>query len=191
LFAGKLVPFKRPLDVVEAAAAAKQAGRDVAVMIAGAGMLRTEIVARAAARGVPLHDLGFCNQTEMPAAYAAADILVLPSDARETWGLVANEALACGRPIVLAETVGSAPDLAADGTAGEVFPLGDVAALSAATCRMMVSPPSPIQIAAKSATYSLTAAAQGIADAAEWAKRARGGAARSVQPATRTRLRVR
>ena len=31
---------------------------------------------------------GFLNQTEMPAAYAAADMLVLPSTGRETWNLV-------------------------------------------------------------------------------------------------------
>ena len=38
--------------------------------------------------------LGFINQSEMLQVYAAADCLALPSDTRETWGLVVNEALA-------------------------------------------------------------------------------------------------
>jgi glycosyltransferase involved in cell wall biosynthesis len=123
----------------------------------------------AAARtvGVPIHMLGFCNQTMMPKAYAAADVLILPSE-QETWGLVANEALACGRPVVLSDAVGSAPDLAADGTAGRVFPVGNVEALAAAIADLFDRPPSPQAIATKSAEYSLERAAEGILRASEF-----------------------
>jgi glycosyltransferase involved in cell wall biosynthesis len=109
--------------------------------------------------------LGFCNQTMMPQAYAAADVLVLPSDGRETWGLVANEALACGLPIVLSDAVGSSPDLAGDGLAGRIFPVSDVGALAHAIGGLVNSPPSSEAIAAKSAAYSLERAAEGIFDA--------------------------
>jgi glycosyltransferase involved in cell wall biosynthesis len=118
----------------------------------------------AQALAVPLYRLGFCNQTEMPSAYAAADVLVLPSD-NETWGLVANEALACGRPVVLSEAVGAAPDLAADGTAGRVFAFGDVPRLAEALGEMFTKPPSLTAIAKKSADYSLEAAAKGVVEA--------------------------
>jgi glycosyltransferase involved in cell wall biosynthesis len=162
LFAGKLVPFKRPLDVISAAARLKREGREMAVLVAGAGPLEPEMKAAAHHAGVSLYLLGFCNQTEMPAAYAAADILVLPSDGHETWGLVANEALACGRPVILSDAVGSAPDLATDKTAGRVFPVGDVAALAAVLHDIVTSPPTPAMIAAKSEVYSLAAAVDGI-----------------------------
>lgn len=89
LFAGKLVAFKRPLDVVASAARCRIADRPVEVMVAGSGELESEMRRRAGELGVPLHMLGFCNQTQMPAAYAAADVLVLPSNGEETWGLVA------------------------------------------------------------------------------------------------------
>ena len=141
LFAGKLVPFKRPLDLIAAASQLKSRGPDIEVLVAGSGPLQSEIVGAARTAGVPCHMLGFCNQSEMPAAYAAADVLVLPSDGRETWGLVANEALACGRPIVVSDAVGCAPDLAADGTAGRVFASGDVGALAAALSDVMDHPP--------------------------------------------------
>jgi glycosyltransferase involved in cell wall biosynthesis len=162
LFAGKLLPFKRPLDLVGAAAELKARGQEIVVLLAGDGPLREEIEAAARAAGISLHMLGFRNQSEMPAAYAAADVLVLPSDGRETWGLVANEALACGRPIILSDAVGAAPDLAADETAGRVFPVGNVPALVHALGSIVACPPPPEAIAAKSEAYSLAAAADGI-----------------------------
>src|SRR5262249_51205168 len=130
------------------------------------------------------------NQTEMPAAYAAADALVLPSDGNETWGLVANEALACGRPVVLADTVGSAPDLVADGSAGRMYPLGDIPALAAAIRHLIASPPSAVRLAAKSAAYSLSAAVDGIAAGVEWAATTRGSRPHRKAGPDETRLRA-
>jgi glycosyltransferase involved in cell wall biosynthesis len=118
--------------------------------------------AAAVSAGVKLVHLGFCNQTMMPLAYAAADALVLPSDARETWGLVANEALACGRPAIVSDACGCAPDLVADLTAGRVFPVGNVELLAEAICLTIGAPPPPAAIARKAAQYSIEAAAEGV-----------------------------
>jgi glycosyltransferase involved in cell wall biosynthesis len=167
LFAGKLVPFKRPLDLVIAAAKCPARGLRVEIMIAGNGELAPQLERAAASSGVPLHLLGFRNQTEMPAAYAAADCLVLPSDGRETWGLVANEALACGRPIVVSSACGCAPDLARDSRVGRTFPPGDPDALADAIWQLAESPPSLPAIAALSRAYNLEAAVGGIRLAAE------------------------
>ncbi|MEM1300698.1 MAG: glycosyltransferase family 4 protein, partial [Pseudomonadota bacterium] len=119
LFCGKLVPFKRPGDVLEAVASLRSNGLGAEMLMAGSGELETHLQIRAEQLGVPLHALGFVNQSRMPEVYASADVLVLPSTGRETWGLVANEALACGRPVVLSDAVGSAPDLG-DGVAGRL-----------------------------------------------------------------------
>jgi glycosyltransferase involved in cell wall biosynthesis len=167
LFAGKLVPFKRPYDLIAAAAKLKETGQEIDLMFAGAGALHTELLSAAGRAGVNCHMLGFCNQTEMPAVYAAADVLVLPSTARETWGLVANEALACGRPIVLSDAVGAAPDLAADGAVGRVFPVGDTAALADAIGDILQNPPPPSAINARISRYSISASVEGIVQAAE------------------------
>jgi glycosyltransferase involved in cell wall biosynthesis len=78
----------------------------------------------------PASFAGFRNQSELPAFYAAADLLVLPSDGSETWGLVVNEAMACGVPAIASDAVGCTPDLIDPGTTGSTFPLGDVAALA-------------------------------------------------------------
>jgi glycosyltransferase involved in cell wall biosynthesis len=66
----------------------------------------------------------------MPAAYAASDALVLPSDATETWGLVVNEAMASGLPTIVSDQVGSGPDLVRPDETGMVFACGDVEQLT-------------------------------------------------------------
>jgi len=134
LFVGKLLDRKRPSDLLEAAARLAQ-HRAVCVVFAGDGSLRSALEAQALTLNLSVRFLGFRNQTQLPEAYVMADVLCLPSDGSETWGLVCNEALACGTPVVVSDAVGCAPDLAHEGVSGAVFPLGDVPALAAALLR--------------------------------------------------------
>ena len=117
LFAGKLEAKKHPMDLVHALAAMTPPPH---LAIAGTGPLESAVVDAAAQAGVGVTRLGFVNQSEMPRVYAAADCLALPSDARETWGLVVNEALAAGLPCVVSDQAGCAPDLAGAAT-GAVY----------------------------------------------------------------------
>ena len=133
LFVGKLVPSKRPANIVRAAA---RLDRDVSVVFVGSGALEGELRTLAAELGVDVKLIGFLNQTELGEAYAIADCLVLPSDYPETWGLVVNEALATGLPCVVSDAVGCAPDMVRDGESGYVYPLGNVEALAAAFAKV-------------------------------------------------------
>ena len=169
LFAGKLLAFKRPLDLVAAVALLNTRGFVVSILVAGSGPLEPELATAAAASGVSLRRLGFCNQSEMPAAYAAADVLVLPSSGRETWGLVVNEAQACGVPTIVSDACGCAPDLAEDGAAGCIFPFGDTEALSKALRRILDDPPPRRSILAKSERYSVATAVDGIEEGVAFA----------------------
>jgi glycosyltransferase involved in cell wall biosynthesis len=132
LFAGKLQPKKRPLDVVRAIASGPELRGKAHLLVAGTGELLDGVRATAAELGVHASFAGFLNQTQMPRAYVAADVLVLPSDHGETWGLVVNEAMACGVPAIVSDRVGCAEDLVEDGVTGRVVPFGDVGALAAA-----------------------------------------------------------
>ncbi len=168
LFAGKLVQFKRPLDVIEATHLVRQRGFEVAVLVAGAGELEEIMKMRADELDVPIYHLGFCNQTEMPAAYAAADVLALPSSSSETWGLVANEALACGCPIVVSSACGCAPDLTGDGMVGRSYPFNNIQAFSDALYKMLESSVKPADMTTKLKTYSPTKAADGVCEALDY-----------------------
>lgn len=129
LLAGKLIPWKCPLDFVRAIA---QASRSAAVvgLVAGDGPLREETSRLARQLNAPIRFAGFLNQGEMCRAYAASDVLVLPSS-QESWGLVANEAMAWGLPIIVSDVVGCGPDLVEEGVTGFTVPLHNIEDLAA------------------------------------------------------------
>jgi glycosyltransferase involved in cell wall biosynthesis len=78
---------------------------------------------------------GALSQRDVPAAYAEADVFVLPSRS-EPWGMVLNEAAAAGLPLVATEEVGAARDLVADGENGFRVRSGDERALARALRRL-------------------------------------------------------
>ena len=61
----------------------------------------------------------------------AADVFALLSR-HEPWGVVVNEAAACGLPLVLSDRVGAAPDLLRDGENGFLVPVDDAPAAAGA-----------------------------------------------------------
>ena len=126
-FVGKLVPWKRPLDLLEAVARVQ----GLYLFLAGEGPLRPLLEARAEREDLRdrVRFLGFVNQRQLPKVYAAADFLVLPSD-YEPFGVVVNEAFSCGLPAIVSEACGSAGDLVRDGETGYVVPVGAVDVLA-------------------------------------------------------------
>jgi glycosyltransferase involved in cell wall biosynthesis len=178
LFAGKLVERKRPLDVIRALALAAGHGCRAEAVFVGAGQLEDSLRREAAGSGVPGIFHGFQNQSRMPSLYAAADLLVLPSDHQETWGLVVNEAMACGIPAVVSDAVGCGPDLIDPGRTGAVFPMGDTTALAGAIRATLALEPSSVRrhLSEKMTDYSPAAAARGIIEGAG-ALRSSGAAA--------------
>lgn len=137
LFVGKLIPKKRPVDLVEALGRLRTQGLAARLVVIGSGPLRDAVLQAAAEHRVRVDIIGFQNQTELPQWYALADLLALPSDGGETWGLVVNEAMACGTPAVVSDAVGCGPDLVDPGKTGAVYPLGDVAGLADAIAGML------------------------------------------------------
>lgn len=131
LFCGKFVDKKRPADVIEALAIARTAlGPPMHLLMVGDGELRSRCELIVRERALPVSFSGFLNQQQIVQAYVAADCLVLPSDFGETWGLVVNESMACGRPAIVSDRVGCHPDLIESGVTGGVFPFGSSRALA-------------------------------------------------------------
>jgi glycosyltransferase involved in cell wall biosynthesis len=129
-FCGKHVPFKRPDWLVEAAGQLVKEGLRIRLRFAGSGELTESLKERCDALGIAASFTGFLNQTEMWRAYIGADVFVLPSTHRETWGLVVNEAMLFGLPAIVSDDVGCSPDLVVENETGWVF-RGGVDALAA------------------------------------------------------------
>ena len=129
LFSGKFQEKKRPLDLLQAFALL-QRRVPATLVFAGDGPQRAEMERFVAEARLPnVYIVGFRNQRELPIYYALADVLVLPSRF-EPWGLVVNEAMCFGLPIVASDKVGAAADLVKPGGNGFVFPAGNVDALA-------------------------------------------------------------
>ncbi len=121
LFVGKLEPRKNPELLLKAILALNQIRQQpIHLIFSGAGILEGRL--RQLAKGQSfVHFLGFQNQTSMPAVYRLGDMVCLPSACNETWGLAINEAMACGRPVLVSDRCGCAADLVQSGSTGYLF----------------------------------------------------------------------
>jgi glycosyltransferase involved in cell wall biosynthesis len=129
LFAGKFERKKRPVELMRAVQAIPDSS--VVLVMLGNGELESEVKAIAASEPDRFRVLPFQNQSRMPVVYRLGDVFVLPSLYGETWGLAVNEAMACGRPVVISDRVGCAQDVV-DESCGRVFKANDSHALASA-----------------------------------------------------------
>lgn len=149
LFAGRLVEEKGVRELLAAwrlltggdrAGAAAPAGPAPTLVAIGDGPLAGAVAATPGARL-----LGPLARERLPVAYAAAALLVLPSIPtprfREPWGLVCNEALHQGTPVLATSAVGAAAGgLVRHEQTGLVVPPRDPPALAAAIARLLADP---------------------------------------------------
>jgi len=78
---------------------------------------------------------GFVQYDGLPALYARAGAFILPS-VSEPWGLVVNEAMAAGLPVLVSNRCGCAPDLVEEGRNGFTFDPYDIEGLARLMLRM-------------------------------------------------------
>lgn len=143
LLVGRLSPRKGQDLAIKALSLLVQWGHDVVLELVGDtfdGYEWYEEALRRQAASLGLADRvefgGY--QTDTSSAYAKADVVLVPSTL-ESFGNVAVEGLAAGRP-VLATAVGGLPEIVEDGVNGFLFPPGDAATLAAAAARLLSDP---------------------------------------------------
>jgi glycosyltransferase involved in cell wall biosynthesis len=166
MFSGKFIPKKRPIDFVYAIKKAAQRNPRIEGLMVGDGPLRVACEVLVREQNLPIRFTGFLNQSQITEAYVASDALALPSDGGETWGLVVNEAMACGRPCIVSDRVGCGPDLVIPQKTGSIFLLGDVGALANSMLDFAENPERVISMGVKARNrlrnYSVEAAVNGI-----------------------------
>lgn len=121
LYAGKLEVIKNPFFIIEFAK--RFMGKPVNFIVAGNGPLENELKKNAAGNS-QIHFIDFQNQQLMPVVYRLSDFFILCS-VSETWGLGVNEAMACGKGVIVSNSCGCAVDLVKNGENGFTFNADD------------------------------------------------------------------
>jgi glycosyltransferase involved in cell wall biosynthesis len=133
LFVGRLVREKGVFDILAAYATLDAVTRaNVGLIFVGDGAARRELQQQAQSISPGMIKFaGFAQREQLAIYYALADVMILPTYT-DTWGLVVNEAMACGLPVIVSRAAGCAADLVIDGWNGMLVPSGDVPPLCAA-----------------------------------------------------------
>lgn len=155
-FCGYLIERKRPELLIHAVSALPAADRPVVLMI-GRGPLEDSLRQEARRLGVEIVFCGFREGAELARYYLASDFLVLPSD-DDPWGLVVNEAMAAGLPVISSDACGATEDMVIDGVTGFAFRAGDARDLRRAIMDLLASDQTTMSDAAfERASYWTTA----------------------------------
>jgi 1,2-diacylglycerol 3-alpha-glucosyltransferase len=122
LYVGRLAPEKNVQATLQAFAKYRQSGGTWSFVFVGDGSERPALERQSQELGVAEHVLfaGLKTSKETIAYYAFAGCFVLPS-IREPWGLVVNEAMASGLPLIVSNRCGCAEDLVEHGSNGYLF----------------------------------------------------------------------
>jgi glycosyltransferase involved in cell wall biosynthesis len=140
LYVGQFIERKGISYLLRAYKKLREKTSDTSLLLVGYGPQKDFLMERVKKKKI--EDVIFMDHVElsqMPKMYAIADVFVLPSS-EETWGLVINEAMAAGLPIITTNKVGASEDLVDDGRNGFVIPARNSRALEAALKRLFGSP---------------------------------------------------
>ena len=130
LFASKLISLKRPMDLVASFQRLQSRGSDAALVFVGSGPDEQALKDYVQEHHVAdVHFFGFQNQSQLPKYYATADVFVMASE-NDSWGLVLNEVMCAGIPIIASNKVGAVRDLVRHGENGFIYESGNIDELS-------------------------------------------------------------
>jgi len=140
IYVGQFIERKGIIYLLKSYENLKKEFNDVSLVLLGYGPLKEEF--NKFIKSHKIKDFFFIDHVEvheMPKMYAISDLLVLPSY-EETWGLVVNEAMAVGLPIITTDKVGSSADLVKNFKNGIVVPARDVDRLYQAIKEIITDP---------------------------------------------------
>ncbi|MGD0216765.1 MAG: glycosyltransferase family 4 protein [Desulfobaccales bacterium] len=153
LFVGKLIDYKRPLDLVQAILRMKLR-QEVIALFVGEGPLREAVQA---AGGAKVRVTGFINQSEMPSYYALGAILVIPSE-KDAHPLAVTEAATLGVPAVISDCCGcfGPNDILRPGENGYVYPCGNTDRLAEILTNLLQDEPLRQRLGTRAAELAMT-----------------------------------
>jgi glycosyltransferase involved in cell wall biosynthesis len=140
LYASKFMKRKHPEEVLKAASVLGSRGHKFTVFMVGSGEMDEELISMTDQLNLTNVVFGgFINQTMLPKVYAVSDIFVLPSE-NEPWGLIVNEVMCAGKPVIVGSEVGCVADLVMHGVNGYQIEVGQTSQLVDALEKLLEEP---------------------------------------------------
>ncbi len=171
MFSGRIFERKMPDFVIDVVNMVKEKRGKARLLIIGDGPLREKMLKKLAERNIDMDYAGFVPQADLPGYYCKAKMLLFTTS-NDAWGIVANEALASGTPVITSPYSGVADDLVIDGRNGYVV-VSNVSAWADKVMGLLDNPClwEKMHMNAVDSVHEFTFdnAANGIIRASEWA----------------------
>jgi glycosyltransferase involved in cell wall biosynthesis len=122
---------------------------DTSLLMVGDGPDEARILTTARSAGIAVKLAGFHQRPDLPRMYAASDVFVFPT-LGDPYGLVVDEAMAGGLPVISTTAAGEIRDRVLDGANGFLVPPNEPSALASAMRRLVVEPGLRVEMGARS-----------------------------------------
>lgn len=171
MFSGQFLDIKLPFFFAEVCKRVKESVPELKVLLLGSGPLKEEFLGKLNEYGIDYDYPGFISQEELPGYYSSSKLFLFTT-ITDAWGIVANEAMASGMPVLVTPYAGVVNDLVLDGENG--FILDTKAELWAERAVELLSDSERYKSFSEKAResvkeFNFQAAAEGIGEAFEYA----------------------
>jgi glycosyltransferase involved in cell wall biosynthesis len=122
MFSGQMIDRKMPLFFCDVVSTLKKEFPELKILILGSGVLKNDFIDRLKKDQIDFHYPGFVQPEELPEYYGSARLFLFPTMS-DSWGVVANDAMAAGTPVITCANAGCSNELVLDEVSGWVRPL--------------------------------------------------------------------
>ena len=138
IYVGRLETYKGIESLLDAFDRLSRTHPEAALLVVGDGSERRRVEAASRVKE-SIHFVGRLDYDQVIRAYSCADVAVVPS-ILEPWGLVVNEAMAVGLPVIVSDRVGCVDDLVEHGETGMVYHAGSIEELNMCMMYLLENP---------------------------------------------------
>jgi glycosyltransferase involved in cell wall biosynthesis len=122
MFSGQFIDRKMPFFFADVARGLKEKNPAIKVLILGSGELKDSFFEELNRSNICFDYPGFIQPSDLPQYYASSKLLLFPTQS-DSWGVVANDAMAAGTPVITCRNAGCADELVEHEKTGWVLPL--------------------------------------------------------------------